>query len=152
MDWRPLILPLDMSDYLYTPQTYEREHYDRLWAVASPSGQDLPGLQAVSFFKQSGVDIGVLKQIWGFCSPVSTMSKAQFYSALRYIAMFQCGDLPIRKERLQTSAGLQLDLPKFPGLVIPPLPTVNTNYPPITPEVHMRYHELFVQYDKDKDG
>lgn len=141
-----------MTDYLYNPRAHEREYYDRLWAVASPSQQDLTGLQAVSFFKQSGVDMGVLRQIWGFCSPVSTMNKAQFYCALRYICMFQNGDLPIRKERLQTSAGLELGLPKFPGLVLPPLPTVSASYPPITPEVHMRYHELFVQYDQDQDG
>ena len=141
-----------MTDFLYVPQPNEKEPYDRLWAVASPSGSELSGLQAVSFFKQSGVDIGTLKQIWGFCSPVSTMNKSQFYCALRYIAMFQCGDLPIRKERLQTSAGLSLQLPKFPGLSIPPLPSVTASYPSITADVHARYHELFIQYDTDRDG
>lgn len=140
------------ADWLYSPQPYERDHYDRLWLVASPSGSELSGLQAVNFFKQSGVDINVLKQIWGFSSPVSTMNKAQFYCACRYIAIFQNGDLPIRKESLRESSSLKFDLPKFPGLVIPPLPTVSAPYPPITAEVHLRYHELFVQYDTDKDG
>ncbi len=151
---------------------HESSHYETLWQIASPSGLELSGLQAVNFFKQSAVDINVLKQIWGFSTPVSTMNKTQFYCALRYIAMFQNGDMPITKERLQSSSNRKMSLPKFSDLVIPPSVSHSANnsnggnnngnldsarsggnnYPPITPEVHIRYHDLFVQYDTDKDG
>ena len=131
------------SDWHYSPQPSERDYYDRLWLVASPSGGELSGLQAVNFFKKSEVDINILKQIWGFSSPVSTMNRAQFYCACRYIAIYQNGDTSLRKEMLKESASAMLDLPKFPGLVIPPLPTVSSTYPPISAEIHMRYHELF---------
>lgn len=159
--------------FSYIPtDAHESSHYETLWQIASPSGLELSGLQAVNFFKQSAVDINILKQIWGFSTPVSTMNKTQFYCALRYIAMFQNGDVPITKERLQASANRKMNLPKFADLVIPPSVAYSPNnsnggdhnngnldsargagnYPPITPEVHIRYHDLFVQYDTDKDG
>ena len=37
--------------------------YEGLWKVASPSGADLSGKDAVEFFRKSGVDIGFLKQV-----------------------------------------------------------------------------------------
>ena len=106
----------------------------------------------MTFFKQSNVDLNVLKQIWALSTPLAIMNKAQFYCALRYIQLCQ-NEIPISKERLVNSANASLPLPKFGNLVIPPMPKKNTgNYPAITPENHIRYHELFMQYDSNHDG
>ena len=79
-------------EYNYVPRNdAELAHFDGLWAAASNGAKELSGLQAVTFFKQSGVDLGILKQIWGFSTPTATMNLAQFYNALRYICMFQTG-------------------------------------------------------------
>jgi len=134
----------------YIPRGSEKDHYDGLWAAAQPSASgELSGLQAVTFFKQSGVDLGILKQIWGFSTPVATMSISQFYNALRYITMFQNGDLPITKERLVASANVDLGLPKFQGVSIQ---SPQQPFPEITPELHGRYYQIFLTSDSDKDG
>ena len=151
--------------YMYQPQADERETYDLLWSVASPTGADLSGLQAVNFFKQSGVDINTLKTVWAYSTPLATMNKAQFYCALRYIQMVQNNDLPLSKEKLTTSALKPMQAPKFGNLNLNPKKAANspdssanspnslsTHFPPITPEAHIRYHDLFCQYDTDKDG
>lgn len=41
--------------------------YEGLWKVASPSGADLSGKEAVEFFRKSGVDSGFLKQVSYLC-------------------------------------------------------------------------------------
>ena len=87
----PGVDPFTM-EYNYVPRNdAELAHFDGLWAAASNGAKELSGLQAVTFFKQSGVDLGILKQIWGFSTPTATMNLAQFYNALRYICMFQTG-------------------------------------------------------------
>lgn len=141
----------DGAGFTYVPSTpAERAHYDGLWAAANPSGGgDLSGLLAVTFFKQSGVDLGILKQIWGFSTPSATMNIDQFYNALRYICMFQQGDLPITKERLEVSAKVDLGLPKFNGVTIP---APQAPFPEITADLHGRYHQVFQSCDADKDG
>ena len=69
--------------------------YEGFWKVASPSGGDLSGAQAVDFFKKSGVDPGFLRQIWSLSTPSATMNYAQFCTALRFITMVQNGDFPL---------------------------------------------------------
>jgi len=140
-----------MADFFYTPSgESEKAHYDGLWAAACPNASgELSGQQAVTFFKQSGVDLGILKQIWSFSTPSATLNLAQFYNALRFITMFQQGDLPITKDRLASSAKLELGLPKFHGLAIP---SQQPPFPDITPDLHSRYHQIFVGTDTDKDG
>ena len=140
-----------MAEFMYTPASAaERAHYDGLWSAANPGGGgDLSGLQAVTFFKQSGVDLGILKQIWSFSTPIATMNMPQFYNALRYITMFQQGELPISKERLAASAKVDLGLPKFNGVTIP---TQQAPFPEITADLHGRYHQVFSTCDADKDG
>ena len=138
-------------EYCYVPRPSEKDVYDGLWLAASGgvAAGELSGLQAVTFFKQSGVDLGILKQIWSFSTPTATMNLSQFYNALRYITMFQGGDLPISKERLEASAKVDLGLPKFQGLSIP---SQQPAFPEITPDLHSRYHQIFVGTDTDKDG
>ena len=73
----------------YTPRhPVELAVYEGLWKVVNPSqGPEIGGGAAVEFFRKSGVDSGILKQIWGLSTPVATMNVKQFFSALRYIAM-----------------------------------------------------------------
>lgn len=86
----------------YVPQNpHEKAYFDMLWEIANnrpvlgdPSAE-LAGLTAVNFFQRSGVDKGFLKQIWSLSTPAATMNANQFYSALRYIAMIQNGEIPI---------------------------------------------------------
>jgi hypothetical protein len=85
-----------LGDYFPKPPT-EKHHYDYLWLHVSPDGTDISGRKAVEFLRLSGVDSGILKQIWGLSTPVSTMNQMQFNSALRYITMVQNGEIPISK-------------------------------------------------------
>eukprot|EP00599_Poterioochromonas_sp_BG-1_P003600 CAMPEP_0173147282 /NCGR_PEP_ID=MMETSP1105-20130129/9046_1 /TAXON_ID=2985 /ORGANISM="Ochromonas sp., Strain BG-1" /LENGTH=911 /DNA_ID=CAMNT_0014061745 /DNA_START=28 /DNA_END=2763 /DNA_ORIENTATION=+ len=170
------------SSEIYFPSSeHEKNYFDYLWDVANnrtPSAPgtttltgELSGLAAVTFFQRSGVDKGFLKQIWSLSTPVATMNAHQFYVALRFIAMIQNGEMPISRERLLATVKDKFELPRFNGIDVPvarpvaPVPTpqpVPTAIPPnaaaaaaafaITPQEHVKYHSLFVGYDKDKDG
>ena len=74
--------------------------YDGLWKVASPNNLELSGKEAVDFLKKSGVDAGLLRQIWGISTPGATLSVHQFFTALRLITMVQNGDIPINRGNL----------------------------------------------------
>lgn len=91
-----------MQSSEYIPRhPVELSVYDGLWKAANPSQtSEIGGGQAVEFFKKSGVDMGILKQIWGLSTPAATMNIKQFYSALRYITMVQNGEIPISKGML----------------------------------------------------
>jgi hypothetical protein len=155
------------DDYTFAPSMAEKSYYDLLWMTANPSGgSDLGGAAAVAFFKRSGIDTGILKQIWGYSTNGATLNINQFYSALRYIVMVQSGDFPINRERLCSNANIDLGLPKFKDI---PLPTIapikfapaittgnntvmsNDNYS-ISEEEYKKYLDLFKQYDVDHDG
>jgi hypothetical protein len=75
----------------------ERNFFEGLWKYANPSGDMLPGAAAVPFFQKSEVDTGILRQIWGLSTSGGTMTKEQFFTALRYITMVQNGDIPLSK-------------------------------------------------------
>jgi len=167
----------------YTPRSPEEKHiYDFLWHHVSPNGEAIAGAAAVTFFRESRVDGGFLKQIWSLSTPVATMNREQFNSALRYLTMVQNGEFPVSKERLTKTANESLGMPHFPSIPIPPyqkpvvpvpvpIPAVSgavAAFPPgavsmggtsssvgsyaITPVEHFKYHQIFLSYDTDKDG
>ena len=97
---------MEGQDCAYMPSdATEKRYFDYLWDIANnrapgsdPSGQgELAGMPAVTFLQRSGVDKGFLKQIWTFSTPSATMNLPQFYVAMRFIAMIQCGEMPITK-------------------------------------------------------
>ena len=105
---------------IYKPKTAaESFHYEYLWKVASPDNKEIGGAPAVGFFRQSGIDGGFLKQIWGLSTPAASMNHDQFFVALRYITMVQGGEFPITKDRFLKTANEALGLPKFNNLNIP---------------------------------
>ena len=156
---------MSSEEYSFVPSLAEKSYYDLLWATANPTGgSDLGGAAAVAFFRRSGIDTGILKQIWGYSTAGATLNVSQFYSALRYIVMVQNGDFPINRERLHTSATVDLGLPKFKDIPLPNIAPVknstvaannNTassdNYS-INDEEYKKYLDLFKQYDLDHDG
>jgi hypothetical protein len=82
----------------YTPKVGpELNVYEGLWKVASAGSNELSGSQAVEFFRKSGVDLAILKQVWSISTPSATMNMNQFFTALRLITMFQNGDIPINR-------------------------------------------------------
>ena len=110
----------------YTPNPSEKFPYDAFWKIVNPSGSlELSGGDAVPFFQKSGIDNGILRQIWSLSTPGATMNLQQFYTALRFISMVQNGEIPISKERLATSKSATFSLPKFAGVQIPVPPTVS---------------------------
>ena len=116
----------------YSPRSPEEKHiYDFLWHHVSPQGEAIAGAAAVTFFRESRVDGGFLKQIWSLSTPVATMNRDQFNSALRYLTMVQNGEFPISKERLNKTANEALGMPNFPGITIPPYqkPVVHSHAP-----------------------
>ena len=105
----------------YSPRSPEEKHiYDFLWHHVSPNGEAIAGAAAVTFSRESRVDGGFLKQIWSLSTPVATMNREQFNSALRYLTMVQNGEFPISKERLTKTANEALGMPYFPSIAIPP--------------------------------
>jgi hypothetical protein len=68
-----------------------REHgmYKSLMTQVDPSGRErIEGGDAVAFLKKSGVDVGVLKQIWDIATPNGEpfLDRQAFYIVLRLIA------------------------------------------------------------------
>ena len=155
------------EEYNFVPSLAEKGYYDLLWTTANPTGgSDLGGAAAVAFFKRSGIDTGILKQIWGYSTTGATLNINQFYSALRYIVMVQNGDFPINRERLHSSATVDLGLPKFKDIPLPNIAPIKNsiaatnsvnsnifsdNYS-INDEEYKKYLDLFKQYDLDHDG
>ncbi len=81
---------------IYIPQNpVEKGYYEYLWTTANPSGDALSGKAAVQFFQRSGVDLGILKQIWTLSTPSASMNVNQFFVALRFITMYQNGEIPL---------------------------------------------------------
>jgi len=154
----------------FTPSQQDKPIYDFLWTAAFQTN-NIPianeiGAPAVHFLKRSGVDTGILKQIWSLSTPNPTMNINEFYTAIRYIVMFQNGEKPLTKERLISTANEKFEPPKFQDIKLPlPVPINNTAsvIPPnnptsgpalyaITPEDHEKYHKLFITYDTNGDG
>lgn len=98
------------------------------------------------------------------------MSNTQFYTAMRYIALCQAGEIPINAEKLRSTMRMTLALPKFANIPVPsllpsPQPSAGQQQQQqgssggapggtyaITPEEHTKYHALFLQYDLNKDN
>jgi hypothetical protein len=179
---------------MYFPQYLEEQKYfDLLWKIslkgasrgdvetAEGSFSDselLSGKAAVQFFNGSNVGTSYLEIIWTMCTPTDTMSKRQFYTALRYICMIQNGNIPLCiKERMTLDRHLNIGLPRFSGIQAPVCPTVptatgygkvapisnsivmaspvvanNANAYAITAVDYGKYHDLFIYYDSDCDG
>jgi hypothetical protein len=50
----------------------ERGLYESLWKYANPNGEEnLGGQLAVPFFQKSGVDTGILRQVWSTLAAMS---------------------------------------------------------------------------------
>jgi hypothetical protein len=91
-----------------------------LWAVVNPDGLELiKGLDAIEFFKKSKLDIDVLKQIWTLCVPPNmlTINKKEFFTALRFISMFQSGETILSVDRLEATSQNSFKLPEFDGII-----------------------------------
>jgi hypothetical protein len=69
-------------------------------------------LEAVTFFKRSGLDIPKLKEIWSIaaCTSPEFVTKDEFYIALRLIAYTQNG---IRADEEAIKFEIDVNLPKF---------------------------------------
>ena len=163
----------------YKPTSIDRPIYDYLWTIAFqtnniPVSLELGGQPAVTFLKRSGVDTGILKQIWTLSTPNPTMNINEFYTAIRYIVMFQNGEMPLTRDRLIATSNEKFDLPKFNDIKLPlpnvpvvgagaagagPSPAAGSSVPgagplpyAITADDHEKYHKLFITYDTNGDG
>ena len=108
------------------PNSTEYAYFDLLWQTAligadggSALDSELSGKAAVQFFQRSNIDTSYLKRVWSLSTPTATMSKQQFYTALRYISMIQNGNIPISKARLLSGMHLNIGLPRFSGIDVP---------------------------------
>lgn len=67
----------------------EKGYYSNMLSIADPKGENkIGGQEAVSFFKRSGLDLPVLKNIWKTAARTSNefLTRDEFYVALRLIA------------------------------------------------------------------
>lgn len=115
---------------MYSPKyPDEQKYFDFLWQISlgdvettegTLSGSEvLSGNLAVKFFNRSNVGTSYLKLVWSMSTPTATMSKPQFYTALRYIYMIQNGDTPVTTERMLSGRHLNIGLPRFSGIQLP---------------------------------
>eukprot|EP01036_Dinobryon_divergens_P030726 gene30726-40013_t len=176
---------------MYSPQyPEEQKYFDLLWQISlrgashgdvetaegsSSDSELLSGNAAVQFFNKSNVGTSYLEIIWSMCTPTDTMSKRQFYTALRYICMIQNGNISqCIKERMTLERHLNIGLPRFSGIQAPVFPTAtgngkvapisnsivmaspvvgnNANAYAITAVDYGKYLDLFIYYDSDCDG
>lgn len=176
---------------MYSPQyPEEQKYFDLLWQISlrgascgdvesaegsSSDSELLSGNAAVQFLNKSNVGTSYLEIVWSMCTPTDTMSKRQFYTALRYICMIQNGNIPLCiKERMTFERHLNIGLPRFSGIQAPmcPIATGNGKVAPISNSIVMaspvlannanayaitavdygKYHDLFIYYDSDCDG
>lgn len=129
----------------WSPGAEELPYLDALWSVANEdrSGR-LQGAAAVAFFKHSGLDVAVLRQVWSLADVAQQhfLGKAEFDVAMRLIAMAQHG-LPVTSDALVAQAATKLPLPRFAGLA--------GTYS-ITEEERSNYERLFPNYDPNRSG
>lgn len=118
-----------------TPE--ERAYYDALFQVADTQGTgQLQGLQAVTFFKASGLDVSVLKHVWAIADARNEhfLDREAFYVAMRLIALAQAGQPALTRERLRETLGLAVPYPRFQGMPVqPPPPTPTRSLAPPSP-------------------
>jgi hypothetical protein len=77
---------------MYQPSEAEKVVYDLLWKKANPREEfEIGGKQTVDFFAVSNIDLEILRQIWSLSTPLPTMTVDNFYTALRYITLYQRG-------------------------------------------------------------
>jgi len=84
-----------------------------MMSLADPAMTNkVKGQEAVTFFKRSGLDIKVLKDIWKVASRTSAeyLTRDEFYIALRLIAYAQNGITP-NEDAIQFN--IEVELPKF---------------------------------------
>eukprot|EP00624_Nannochloropsis_granulata_P007574 evm.model.NODE_8501_length_17168_cov_60.054344.1 len=155
----------------YNPTTPdEKAYYDQLFTIAdtAATGQ-LQGLHAVNFFKLSGLDVGILKNVWTVADARQQhyLTREDFYVALRLIAMAQ-NNIPPTREKLHETAAIQLPYARFQN--VPPPPASTPPPPPSPPQALLspsrsgqdpyamsgedraRYLNHFAPYDTNGDG
>ncbi|KAI8595620.1 hypothetical protein EDD21DRAFT_33816 [Dissophora ornata] len=95
----------------------ELEYYDRIWAIANPTGASaIPGKSTAIFLKKSGLPVLQLGEIWQISDHNchGYLDRHGFNVALKLIALAQDGHVP--------SAGLLVlksNLPEFQGIDVP---------------------------------
>lgn len=128
---------------LYAPLTpSEKTYYDQLFAVADTEGTgQLQGMHAVNFFKLSGLDVSLLKNIWSLADSRQRhfLAREDFYVALRLIGLAQNGIAPTR-EKIQETATAPVPYARFSNVPLapPPLPAPATATPPQDPATPSR--------------
>lgn len=154
----------------YNPSTPdEKAYYDQLFVIAdtAATGQ-LQGLHAVNFFKLSGLDVGILKNVWSIADARQQhyLDREDFYVALRLIAMAQ-NNIPPTREKLLETVAIQLPYARFQSM---PPPATTPPPPPSPPQALLspsqsgqdpyamsgedraRYLNHFAPYDTNGDG
>lgn len=114
----------------------EKAYYDALFQVADTAGTgQIQGLQAVTFFKTSGLDVAVLKHVWAVADARNQhfLDRDAFYVAMRLIALAQAGQPATAREQLLQSANVPLPYPRFQGVPIQPPPGRLAPMPPTAP-------------------
>lgn len=109
----------------YTPSDTEGPYFEALWQVADASQAGaLAGKDAVKFFMNSQLQPPLLREVWSIAdaSQRHFLGRAEFFVALRLIAIAQSGNLTEAaqlKPSLDRTAKTALPLPRFAGLLSP---------------------------------
>ena len=118
---------------LYQPTPLEQVHAfylaQNVFGIAPNTPIHISGRNAVPFLTQSGIDRMLLRNIWSAADPqnIGTLTALhQFHLMLRLVAMAQAGFLNTQQDSnsmrvsAQQQAGIQLMLPTFSSVVLPP--------------------------------
>lgn len=111
----------------------ERAYYDQLFVIADiMKAGAIAGQAAVAFFSRSGLDTGILKQVWDVadCKQKYQLEKEDFYVAMRLIAMAQAGHQQLNRESLRHMGSQLMPIARFQG--VPPPPSIMSGQTPVT--------------------
>lgn len=143
----------------------EHGQYNSLWLASNPINNELAAKSFAAFASKSDVPIEKLRIIWQLSTThgAQIMIESQFYTALRYICLYQNNYVDINSQLLSSTKNMSLKPPRFSlqdnqHLLQQQVPQVQVqvqattpNYS-LTPTDHSSYHNIFMSYDKDGDG
>jgi epidermal growth factor receptor substrate 15 len=148
----------------YSPvNPIEQGQYNSLWSSTNPINNELAAKAFAVFTSKSDVPIEKLRIIWKLSVPKgsSIMTETQFYTALRYISLYQNSYVDLSSQLLTSTLNIQLNPPRFSfqetqqqqqvPVQVQQVQAPTHNYA-LTPTDHANYHKIFTSYDKDGDG
>eukprot|EP01129_Flabellula_baltica_P010499 TRINITY_DN4443_c0_g1_i1.p1 TRINITY_DN4443_c0_g1~~TRINITY_DN4443_c0_g1_i1.p1 ORF type:complete len:478 (+),score=130.32 TRINITY_DN4443_c0_g1_i1:20-1453(+) len=128
----------------------QNQYFEQLFNLADQDKDGVISPSDAAFLRKSGLELSVLSQIWGLvCTENRPLSRSQFYTALKLVAMAQNG-----QSLSLISADSFQALPVFEGIKTPVVSSprsVESEWV-ISSDMRNAYYGFFTKLDTDGDG